>query len=523
MSGDAPTTTSPASATSPTTARGRRAFAIALGALALGFVAAQVVRSVEPLAVDQALFACFTRWVPRGLLPYRDLFDSKPPLFLYSYGLARLLPGSLTRSIWLLESLWLAATLAVAFVLGRRVWDRWAGLCAAALLFVAEWTPGWGGWWSRAQADEFAALPMIGAALLAWRALELERLALWAGVLTGVAGLFKVPAMAIGGAWPLAWLVVGGLRPALKRTGWMALGALAPWALASAWFAAHGAFADFIGGAFVYHRYNAEYISPPWSAVVPEFARTLVSAGALPLAAGAVGLAFAARRERVWLGAWIATTTLVVAMERQLAGYQYLLAMPAWSIAGGFGIARVLRDRRTVAVGAAGLCALGALEAVRWTRAYGPDARNLTGTLSRDAYLDGFEGTFSPATEEAAARWLDAHTAPGDGVLVWGLSPGIYALADRHPVTRYPFHKVLLTDAPFSRLMPGLEARRADFFRRLAADPPAVVLVGHGDRNGFEPQDSFASMMQLAPLRELLQSDYAPAGEIGRFVIFRRR
>ncbi|HEX9102333.1 MAG TPA: glycosyltransferase family 39 protein, partial [Polyangia bacterium] len=335
------------------TARARRGFVLAVAALAALFVAAQVVRSVEPLALDQALFACFTRWVPRGLLPYRDLFDSKPPLFLYSYALARLLPGELVRSIWLLEALWLAATMGVAFALARRVWDRWAGLAAAALLFVAEWTPGWGGWWSRAQADEFAALPLVAAALLAWRAVDAERLALWAGVLTGVAGLFKIPSMAVAAAWPLTWLLVAGARPAVKRTAWMALGIAAPWALAAGWFAAHRAFGDFVDGVFVYHRYNAAYIAPPWSAVLPEFARTLAVAGALPLAAAAVGVACAARKERIWLGAWIGTTTLAVALERQLAGYQYLLAMPALAGAGGFGVAHVLRNRRTVAVGLA--------------------------------------------------------------------------------------------------------------------------------------------------------------------------
>ena len=109
-----------------------RAFFVAAGALAALFVAAAVVRSVEPLAVDQGLFACFARFVPRGYLPYRDIFDSKPPLFLYSYALARLLPGGLTRAIWELEALWLAATMLVAFVAARRVWDRWAGLGAAA-------------------------------------------------------------------------------------------------------------------------------------------------------------------------------------------------------------------------------------------------------------------------------------------------------------------------------------------------------------------------------------------------------
>ena len=503
-------------------ARPSRGFVVALVVVAALFVAAQIIRSVEPLALDQALFACFARWVPRGLLPYRDLFDSKPPLSL-DHALARLMPGGLTRAIWCLEALWLAATMAIAFRLATRVWNRSAGLAAAALVLVAEWTPGWGGWWSRAQADEFVALPMLGAALFAWRAIDDERLAIWAGVLTSVAGLFKVPSMAIAAAWPLTWLLLGGARAAWRRTATMALGIAAPWVLASGWFAAHGAFVAFVDGVFVYHRYNAEFISPPWTEVLPTFARTLVVAGAAPLAAAAVGLALAARKERVWLATWMATTTLAVLLERQLAGYQYLLAMPAFAVAGGFGIAKLLGDRRTLAVGLAGLCALVALEGTRWIGAYRPDARYLAGAIGRDEYLAGFEGTFSPATEERAARWIDDHSAPGDGILVWGLSPGIYALADRHPVTRYPFHKVLLTDAPFSRLMPGLDERRADLLRRLAADPPALVLVGRHDRNGFEPDDSFHSMLQFEELRQLLQNDYVPMTEIDRFLVLRRR
>ena len=63
------------------TRRGQIAFAGALTILALAVLAMHVVRLPEPLGIDQGLFACFARWVPRGWLPYRDIFDSKPPLF----------------------------------------------------------------------------------------------------------------------------------------------------------------------------------------------------------------------------------------------------------------------------------------------------------------------------------------------------------------------------------------------------------------------------------------------------------
>jgi hypothetical protein len=131
-------------------------------------------------------------------------------------------------------------------------------------------------------------------------------------------------------------------------------------------------------------------------------------------------------------------------------------------------------------------------------------------------------GGFSSETEEKAARYLREHTAPTDGILVWGLSPGIYALADRHPVTRFPFHKILLTRAPLSLMIPGLSERRAALLQRIAADPPVYVLVARHDRNGFEPEDSFHSLMEFAPLRDLLERDYRPETEIGRFLFLRR-
>lgn len=524
----------------PPSPRRRRAdllFFTALALFALLFLAGTAVRSVEPLGIDQGLFACFTRFVPRGLLPYRDLFDSKPPLFLYSYSLAALFPTDLVHAIWLLDAVWLAAILALAFALGARAWNRWVGLAAAGLLLLGMWAPGFGGYWARAQADEFVALPLLGAAWLALAALDRPRLALCAGVLTGVAGLFKIPSMAVAAAWPLAWLLddtqPNRLRGALGRTLQMALGIALPWALAVGWFAAHHALGDFTEGVFVYARHNAEFIAPPLGEVLTRFPLTLAHAAPLLLFAGAIGAALLFRRrarERVWLTGWVLSTMASVMLERQLAGYQFLLVLPGLALAGGVGLVELARGafsktrlRPFAALGLAGALALCCVTIAGLVRGYRLDALAFTSRISRAEYLAALQpGGFSSATEEQAARYLDTHSAPDDQILVWGLSPGIYALADRRPATRFPFHKILLTEAPLSLLIPGLPERRAAFARRLAVAPPLYILVGRHDQNGFEPESSFASMMRFVPLRERLERDYREETTIGQFVLFRR-
>ncbi len=514
------------------TRHGRIAFACTASVLALAFVAAHVIRLPEPLGIDQGLFACFARWVPRGWLPYRDLFDSKPPLFLYWWSASAMVPGQVTRAAWWWEGLWLAGTLGAAYALAARVWGRWEGLAAAALLFVGLWSPSWGGFWSRAQAEEVLALPMLASAWLAWRALDRAKLALWAGVLVGVCGLFKIPSMAIALAWAVTWLACGSWRGAAERVGLLVAGVCAPWALAFAWFAAHGATSSFVEGVFVYHRYNAAFITPPWGGVLTDFGAKVATGASVLLFPAVIGVLRLVRRrarEAHWVASWIVATMAAVVLQRQLAGYHYLLIVPALAMAGAYGLVDMVRvaraaDARLIAgVGIAALLLLTAREGAAWWRAYAPDLDYARGQLSRDVYLHAIQpGAFSMANEEQAAAWVHDHSAPGEGLLVWGLSPGIYALADRHPTTRFPFHKILMTDAPLSRMWPGLDERRARFLEGVRRDPPAYVLIGRGDANGFEPLDSFTSLKRFRELQTLLQNEYTPEAPLGRFLVLHR-
>jgi hypothetical protein len=511
-----------------------RRIAFAATALTTMFIALHIARLPEPLGVDQGLFACYTRWIARGWLPYRDLFDSKPPLFLYWWGLARIIPGDLPRAIWWFEALWLTGAIAVTYALSASLFGRRAALASSALLVIGLWSPTFGAFWSRAQAEEALALPMLASAWHSLRALDRDRNAVWCGVLAGICGLFKIPAMAIGGAWALTFFMVLPRREAVRRTVLLGLGVAAPWIVAVTWFAMHRSTRAFIDGVFVYHRHNAAFIAPPWGAVLPAFVRQAFAGAAFPIVAAIIGIFLLARRRShlaVWLAAWGGFTMAAVALQRQLAGYHFLLFAPPLAIAGGYGCALTLRalfHRGRPRIVAAG-CAIalvwtasGAIES--FVDAYRPGWEHIRGSRDRRSYLAAIQqGSYSNITEEELGSYIAARTTADQGVLVWGLSPGVYPLADRHPVTRFPFHKILYTDAPLSRMIPGLAERRADLLERIRKDPPAYIVVGQGDQNGFEPLDSQTSLMRFPELRVMVENDYLVETRIGRFVLHRRK
>ena len=474
-----------------------------------GFVAMQVIRGGEPLGLDQGLFACFGRWLRDGWLPYRDLFDSKPPLHLYTWVLAW--AGGSPASAWAFEALWLAATCALAFAVARRWWGSWAGLAAAALVFVGLWTPGFGGYWSRLQAEELLVLPELAAAWFAIAAMQRPRAAILCGVCVGLVGLYKVPALAVGGAWIALWLAGLPRREALRLVGLAAIGALVPWLVASAWFAAHGAFGVFVDSVFVYQRHWIRMIDPPWSDVVHQFVATAEHELAPFLVAAAVGIALAWRTERaraICLVAWIVLAAIAVVLQRQLAGYHFLLLVPGLAFAAAHGIVALAARRTPLALALlAAIALLFARDGADWVRGYGG------GDTAHEA--------FSPAAEREVAAYIAAHSPTGAGILVWALAPGIYALADRHPVTRYPFHRLLLTDAPLAREVPGRDERRAELLAQIAVDPPVFVVLGNHDANPFEP-DSITSLLGFPALATIVERDYHEVMKTGHFVVLER-
>jgi hypothetical protein len=252
-------------------------------------------------------------------------------------------------------------------------------------------------------------------------------------------------------------------------------------------------------------------IDPPFGDVIDQFFSIAVRELA-PLWIGAIaGIVLAWRRQRahaICLLTWIVVSALAVMMQRQLAGYHFLLLVPGLALASAYAVSTLGAMTKPVA-GFIAILLLVALGLRGWG-AYGGDDRR---QLARQ--------NFVPADEEAAGEYIRAHTQAGDGILVWALAPGIYAHADRHPVTRFPFHRLLLTDARLAHEVPGRDARRAALLDRMRRDPPAYIVLGIKDSNPFEP-DSFTSLLAFRELNQIVQRDYHDETKIGRFVLFAR-
>src|SRR5689334_25415018 len=118
----------------------------------------------------------------KGLLPYRDLVEIKPPLGFFTYAPSALFGGQSILPMRVIGAFWLFATALVLREVARR-WtrDELAGWCAAWLCLIANLVevPSFGG-------EMMMNLP-LALALLAY----LEGAMVPAGICIGIASLYR--------------------------------------------------------------------------------------------------------------------------------------------------------------------------------------------------------------------------------------------------------------------------------------------------------------------------------------------
>ena len=155
---------------------------------------------VEPLGIDQGLWASATRGMDAGQVLYRDVWDHKPPGIFLTYLIAFRVLGWAPAAVNWLDILASAVTTVLLFDIGRRLNQRMAGAIAAALysvLTVPAWLYRYGGMLERSVAENFVVM-CIGVAV--WCVCLLTRtprvsLAWLAGLASGAALMFKPNAL----------------------------------------------------------------------------------------------------------------------------------------------------------------------------------------------------------------------------------------------------------------------------------------------------------------------------------------
>ncbi|WP_028802198.1 glycosyltransferase family 39 protein [Streptomyces sp. 142MFCol3.1] len=433
---------------------------------------------------DEGYLAVQARMLADGGELYETVVDRKPPFvpWLYEGAFAVHGSGSLTsvRVLALLAQLLTALLLAS---LARRRWGDGAGRTAGVLYLLVS--VGLNPEDAQAATFEVFILPCTAAAM--WCA-DRRR---WgaAGVAVACALLTKQTGGAV--LLPVLWLLhrQGATRGGLLR---LVAGIVVP-VLSAALVTDPAGFAFWtVTGSAAYASFTGSELHVLARGLVNTALLTAACAGLVP---PVVRVLRVARTGAVDLWLWFASSAVAVLLGFHFFGHYYLQLIPSLALLATAALQILPRERLVTALVTSACCCSAFLA---W-------------------------GLLAPRSDLAhATRLADAvarRTAPGDRVLVWGIHPETYWLADRTPASRF-LTAGLLTNYSGGRNGPqvgekyGVEGSWPVFREEMSTHPPALV-VDDSRAAPYAPE-------RIPSLRRLLTAEYEVAGEVDGAVLYVR-
>ncbi len=496
---------------------------------------------------DQGIYAVVADGMLHGKMPYRDLWDFKPPGIFLVYALAQALFGKNMLAPRLLE----VAGLVSMVVAYRRLAllgfgsARIGTLCGALAVFIHAQLE----FWHTGQPETFGSIVTAWALVLTLSdPPQRRRLLVYGGlgVLWGIAFLFKPP-LAGGALVSAAYLfrreLDGGAAPRRASVPPLVVAAasLCPIALAALWFVARGAWPalswtlfEFTPGYTALGTEGRSAARGFYWAFEEAFFKFSALAPAGVLAALLLPTLHPREREVVLVVLGVIAVQLVgVTMQAKYFQYHYSPALHLIGFVGGLGVYKLWR--RFHEGGLAGALAWAALvtllasmrEAAKdlpdgfWDRT-AVRMRWLAHREGGRAALDeklAYVADYNLAADRRVAAALAQRTTPAAPVFVWGFEPAIYWLAERRAPTRFIYDVA-------QRASWGKERARTELMLALRSDPPAVVVVQHNDVFPMVTGDENDSARALETFPELdgfLRSGYARSETIEDFDLYEKR
>jgi hypothetical protein len=383
---------------------------------------------------DEGIYLVIGQALNRGVELYKGIHDNKPPLL---YVVAALAGGS---QFWFkfAAMAWNVVTVVVfAKVADGVLGEKHKGAVRVATMVVGLLTtlPLLEG--NIANAELFFLLLTIGAVGVLWDKEASVTKVFWGGVLLGLGGLFKMPAIIEAAVWPVLWL--GGMeKDWLKKSAVLAVGVGVPVIASVGFFASRGVLSEYLAAAA---GQNVGYLSS-WT----------------PAGTGGI---------YTLTGRWVVATVLVVLIglglwKKRLGKSEALVGL--WAVLALFGAllsGRPYPHYLLQTVGAVGLAAglvggsnkvgkvvgIGVVTMVMVTfglfgfyryriwEYYVNFASWATGQRSQENYYAWFNKGVLDNYELAGI--IAGGSGAEDDLFVWGDEPMIYALAKRKPVGKY--------------------------------------------------------------------------------------
>ncbi|MBN1438548.1 MAG: glycosyltransferase family 39 protein [Anaerolineales bacterium] len=489
--------------------------------LLCGFLAACALLPSSPLFQrfpfrDSGAFL-YTGWrMQEGEVPYRDVWDHKPPLIYFINAAGLTLGGGSAWGVWALEWISLGAACLLAYRLLKQTFGPWpAGICLP-LMLGAFFVLAMGG----NLATEYA-LPMQFACLFLAAGMGDDRPERGRMFLLGILGgcLFLLKQNLIGiPAIVAAYRILSSLRrkqgiSALRETGYAAAGAALAFLPALGYFAVHGALTDLWDAAF---RYNFFYAETGVAAAGKSVVRGLEAVseagfGILGWIGWSAGAWLWARGNGIFRtsGGWLKAALFALPVELLLAAlpgrvetHYYLSLLPAFSVFAALALWALLRGARFHELSFPARLAGAALLSAGLFAASAPAMVTQAGACRANDYSD-------------VTDYLRANSTAQDGVLFWGAEAGLNFATQRASPTRYAYLYPLYHSGY------AQEADAARFFAGVRADPPLWIV---DTKNPVTPfLEIPAGGAAQAEFREWFEGNYAFAAEIHGWRFYRRK
>ena len=441
--------------------------------LCVAVLAPNLPRFADVPAHDSGIFLYFGSQILTGKLPYRDLWDHKPPLIFYIDALGLWLGRGSRLGVWFLELAALVTAAWLAFSCLKRYFGSWpAGIAVAGtvlnLVYLLE-----GG----NLTEEFA-LPLQFAALALFTGGEKgERpwKSLLVGVTAGAAFLLKQTLVGI-------WIAIAGVillesvarrdwRGAARRLLSIGAGAGAVCAGVAVFFALQHTLYDFWDIAFRYNFIYSEAGAAERLLALKEILLALLTRSPyflIGLAAWAVGTVYLilhsqrytwgpSAAEPFFMLLWIAVLDvpieiLMISTSTKNYAHYFMVLLPAFSILIAFLVFLVLSSRAKIFTQSAAIFFILAL--------FFPPVGFIVEHIRPQPNLQ----------VSRTVDYIVENTGPEDRVLVWGTQTVVNYLSGRESPTRFVHQK------PLFRAGYASTALSAEFLEGITTTPPKLII-----------------------------------------------
>jgi 4-amino-4-deoxy-L-arabinose transferase-like glycosyltransferase len=398
----------------------------------------------SPFERDEGVYATVAQGLLHGQMPYRDLFDNKPPLVYGWYALSFLLFGEHVVAPRILASVLLSLTTLSLFSQARMVFPRGVAYVAAGLFGLSTGLPFVA---LHANTEAYMMLPLV-TSLVAFTIGVRRNGVRWfllSGALCGVAVMTKqvafwnlVALMGVAVAW--RWKAGGfswhTFTPSFALFG----SAAAAVAVVAVPFAVTGSLDELFYANVSYNWLYVGVLSYSERLLDFIYGTAYVAAVAAPLAAGATwGLLTLIRQRRQPLDylivAWALASAAGVATGGRFFPHYFLHLMPAAAVLTALVLYEVVNKRRIQPIGKPALAVAALMVLVSFTTIgvmyLAPRAAEERVAVSV-AEQKEWEVNSRHLGEYVAAR-----TTPDEKIFNFGREAQIYFYADRQPAVRY--------------------------------------------------------------------------------------